>query len=115
MQGRRVVITGVGMISPVGSSPTEFWQAVCEGRSGIGPIQQFEAAEYDVRIAAEVTDFDPTQWIDRKLARRCDRFVQFALAATDLALADAKLSTSSLFNVSLLYWEGILFNPYLLI
>ncbi len=91
MSKRRVVITGVGMITPVGNSPDEFWQAVCEGRSGIGPITQFDVSQYDVRIAGEVRDFDPTDWIDRKLIKRCDRFVQFALAATSLALSDARL------------------------
>jgi len=91
MSDRRVVITGVGMISPVGNSPDEFWQAVCEGRSGIGPITQFDASQYDARIAGEVDNFDPTDWIDRKLVKRCDRFVQFALAATEMALSDARL------------------------
>ncbi len=91
MSNRRVVITGVGMISAVGNSADELWWAVCAGESGIGPITQFDASEYDSRIAGEVKDFDPTAWMARKIARRCDRFVQFALVASGLALKDAEL------------------------
>ncbi len=79
------------MVSPVGNSPQEFWGAVCAGESGIAPIRQFDVSQYGVRIAGEVKDFDPTVWVDQKVARRCDRFVQFALAATKMALADATL------------------------
>ena len=91
MNDRRVVITGVGMISAVGNSPHELWRALCAGESGIGPITQFDASEYDSRIAGEVKGFEPTAWMDRKIARRCDRFVQFALAASSLAVKDAAL------------------------
>ena len=75
----------------MGNGPEEFWQAICQGRSGIGPITHFDATDYSSRIAAEVKDFDPSQWLDRKLIRRTDRFVQFALGATYMALDDARL------------------------
>ncbi len=86
---RRVVITGVGMVSPVGNSPEELWQAICQGRSGIGPITLFDATDYSTRIAAEVKDFEPSRWLDRKLIKRSDRFAQFALVASQLALEQA--------------------------
>ena len=76
----------------MGNSPDEFWRAVCAGESGIGPITHFDASEYSARIAGEVKDFDPTAWLDRKLVKRCDPFVQFAVAATELALEDAQLA-----------------------
>ncbi len=83
------------MVSPVGNSPDEFWRAVCAGESGIGPLTHFDASEYRTHIAGEVKDFDPTVWLDRKLVRRCDRFVQFALVATTQALEDAALEITA--------------------
>lgn len=88
---RRVVITGVGMVSPVGNSPEEFWEAICQGRSGIGPITHFDATDYSCRIAAEVKDFEPSPWLDPKLIKRSDRFAQFALVAAHRALEEAGL------------------------
>lgn len=88
----RVVITGIGCVSPVGHSLADVWSAAVEGRTGIKQIELFDTAEYDVHFAAEISDWDPTAFMDGKLAKRCDRFVQFAIAATDQALADAQLS-----------------------
>lgn len=86
-QGHRVVVTGMGMLTPVGGDPDSSWDALLAGRSGIGPITQFDADEaFDVRFAAEVKDFDPQQYMDRKEARRTDRFAQFALAAAQQAM-----------------------------
>jgi 3-oxoacyl-[acyl-carrier-protein] synthase II len=79
------------MVSPVGNSAPEFWSSVCEGRCGMSDITAFDTAEYDTRFAAQVHGFDPTEWMDPKLARRCDRFAQFAIAATKMALADSGL------------------------
>ncbi|HEX6818602.1 MAG TPA: beta-ketoacyl-ACP synthase II [Ktedonobacterales bacterium] len=86
---RRVVITGIGLVTPVGNDTPSTWQALLEGRSGVGPITYFDASNQDARIAAEVKGFDPVQYMDRKAARRNDQFVQFAVAASKQALADA--------------------------
>ena len=86
---KRVVITGVGAISPIGNTAAEFWQALLDGKSGIGLITRFDAAEYDAKIAGEVKGFDPTVFIDKKEARRMDRFTQFAIAAAKMALDDS--------------------------
>ena len=86
---KRVVITGLGAISPVGNTAADFWQALLAGKSGIGPITRFDAAEYDAKIAGEVKGFEPTAFIDKKEARRMDRFTQFAIAAAKMALDDS--------------------------
>jgi 3-oxoacyl-[acyl-carrier-protein] synthase II len=88
---RRVVITGLGAITPVGKTARESWENLRNGQSGIGPITLFDASTYQSRLAGEVKDFDPQQYMDRKDARHADRFVQFAVAATDEAVANAKL------------------------
>ncbi|MFQ3547283.1 MAG: beta-ketoacyl-ACP synthase II [Termitinemataceae bacterium] len=87
----RVVVTGMGVISPIGNSVEEFSQSLKAGRSGVGPITLFDASEFDVRIAAEVKNFDASRWIDKKDARKMARFTQFAVAATAQALAQAGL------------------------
>lgn len=86
---RRVVITGLGAITPIGNDAKAFWEALLAGKSGIGTITRFDAAEYDAKIAGEVKGFDPTAFIDKKEARRMDRFTQFAIAAAKMALADS--------------------------
>jgi 3-oxoacyl-[acyl-carrier-protein] synthase II len=86
---RRVVVTGMGLVTPVGNDTASAWQALVEGRSGVGPITYFDASDQEARIAAEVKHFDPLQYMDRKEARRNDQFVQFATAASKQALADA--------------------------
>ncbi|PRR69154.1 beta-ketoacyl-ACP synthase II [Neomoorella humiferrea] len=88
---QRVVITGLGAITPVGTGKDNFWQALVAGKSGIGPITRFDAGEMPVRFAGEVKDFDPGLFFDRKEARRMDRFAQYAVAAARMAVEDAKL------------------------
>lgn len=88
---RRVVVTGLGLVTPVGVDTESTWQGVLAGRSGIGPITRFDAAEYPVRIAGEVTDFDPTAHIPPRDAKKMDRFIQFAVAASMMAVKDAGL------------------------
>lgn len=85
----RVVVTGMGMLSSLGNSVAETWEGLLHGRSGIGPITQFDASDYPWRIAGEVKDFDPRQYIDFKEARRMSRVSQLAVAAARQALADA--------------------------
>ena len=87
--GARVVITGVGIISPVGNDVDAFWHSLVEGRSGVGPITLFDPAGLESRFAAEVKGFDPVALFGRKDARRMDRFTQFAVAAAGQALADS--------------------------
>jgi len=89
---RRVVVTGMGVVSPIGTGLDRFWDGLMEGRSGIRRITAFDPSDLDTQIAAEVGDFDPTQFMDRKEARRNDRFVQFAYAASRMALEDAGLA-----------------------
>ena len=89
---RRVVITGLGAISPLGNDVQSLWENIQEGVSGAGPITQFDAAEYKTRIAAEVKDFNPSEIFGKKEARRMDRFTQFALASAIQALEQANLS-----------------------
>ena len=88
---RRVVITGIGMISPLGVGNDANWQALMEGRSGIGPITRFAAETFPCRIAGEIPDFDPLQFMDKKEVRKLDFFVHYALAAAHLAMEDAGL------------------------
>ena len=90
-EGRRVVVTGMGVISPLGCSVERYWRGLLDGRSGVGLITHFDATPYPCRIAAEVRDFDPLDFIDQKEARRMARFSQMAVAATRIALEDARL------------------------
>jgi 3-oxoacyl-[acyl-carrier-protein] synthase II len=94
MSRRRVVVTGLGLVSPVGIGVEPSWQALVAGRSGIGPITLFDASTYPTRIAGEVKGFEPGDFMDRKEARRNDRFIQFALAAAEMAVQDAGLDMS---------------------
>jgi 3-oxoacyl-[acyl-carrier-protein] synthase II len=88
-QQRRVVVTGVGLVSPVGIGTEETWQALLAGRSGAGPITHFDATHHSTRFACEVKGFDPFRHFDKKDVKKTDRFIQLAVAAADLALADA--------------------------
>ena len=87
----RVVVTGLGAVTPVGNSVPEYWAAVCEGRSGIGPITQFDASRLDARISGEVKDFDPSRFFEKKDVKKMDRFIHFAVAAGVEAVEDAKV------------------------
>ncbi|MED4750075.1 beta-ketoacyl-ACP synthase II [Brevibacillus choshinensis] len=92
---RRVVITGVGVISPVGNDAQTFWNSLLEGKSGIDRLTAFDASEYPTQIAGEVKDFNPELYMDKKEVRRTDRFVQFGLAAAKMAFEDAKLEVTA--------------------
>lgn len=94
-EDERVVITGLGCITPLGIGVEDSWRAVLEGKSGIGPLTHFDASEYTSRIAGEVKGFDPEQFMDPKEVRKADRFVQFAVAATKMALEDAGIEINS--------------------
>lgn len=90
-KNRRVVITGMGAITPIGNSVEEFWNGIKEGKIGFGPITYFDTADYRCKLAAEVKDFDPAQYMDKKSARRMEQFCQFAVAAAGQAISDAGL------------------------
>src|SRR6186997_1367791 len=89
---RRVVVTGVGLVSPVGMGTQANWDALCAGTSGIGPITRFDAAAFSTRFAGEVKNFDPLQFIEKKELKKMDIFIQFAVAASQYAMDDAKLT-----------------------
>jgi 3-oxoacyl-[acyl-carrier-protein] synthase II len=86
---RRVVVTGLGMVTPLGNDVETTWSSLIAGESGAAPIEQFDASEFPVNFACELKGFDPTQWIDRKQARRIDRFAQMVVAAARQAEADS--------------------------
>lgn len=88
---KRVVITGLGAITPIGIGKENFWSSLIQGKSGIGYITRFDTTDYATKIGAEVKDFDPTDYIDKKESKRMDRFTQFAVAATKLALEDGNI------------------------
>ncbi len=83
----RVMVTGIGIVSSIGNSVDTFWRNLVAGVSGIGPITAFDASDMKVRIASEVKDFDPVQWMDAKTARRMARFAQFSVAVSKMAVA----------------------------
>ncbi len=91
MSQRRVVVTGLGLVGPVGVGVEESWKSIVEGRSGIGPITHFDASSFPTRIAGEVKGFQPEQYMDHKEVRRNDPFIQYALAAADMAMKDSGL------------------------
>ncbi|OES43934.1 beta-ketoacyl-ACP synthase II [Domibacillus iocasae] len=91
MEKRRVVITGLGLVSPVGNTVEEAWNSVVTGKSGIKPMTRLNPDDYPAKVAAEIRDFDPEQFVEKKEARKMDRFTQFAVAAAKMAVADAKL------------------------
>lgn len=93
---RRVVVTGLGVVTPVGTGKDSFWTNLCAGKSGISHVTSFNVDDYPTQIGAEIRDFDPHQFIDKKEARRMDRFGQFAVAAARLAIDDAKIDVNTL-------------------
>src|ERR687893_2508688 len=88
---RRVVITGLGAVTPLGNDAETSWRNLLAGESGAAPIERFDASEFAVTFACELKDFDPTDWVDRKAARRMDRFTHMILAAARQAEADSGL------------------------
>ena len=93
MSTRRVVLTGLGALTPIGNTVDEFWSALLQGRSGVGPITKFDATDYPTRIAGEIKNFDPLAFVDKKDARRLDPFLQYAMACAVMAVQDAALDT----------------------
>jgi 3-oxoacyl-[acyl-carrier-protein] synthase II len=92
----RVVVTGLGALTPIGNTADEFWASLVQGRSGVGPITKFDPTDYPTRIAAEVRNFDPLDFVDKKDARRLDPYLQYAIACAVMAVQDAALDTTKL-------------------
>lgn len=109
MEDRRVVITGMGPVTPIGTGTDVFWKALLSGVSGVGPITRFDLTDYTTRIAAEIKDFDAEQYMERKEAKRMDRFVQYAVAAGKIALDDSglEINESNADRVGVLVGSGI--------
>ena len=95
-QNRRVAIVGLGAITPIGKNLTDYWSGLLEGRNGVGAITLFDASQHACQMAAEVKDFDPHQYLDKKDAKRMDRFAQFGVCASLQAIADAQLEINEL-------------------
>ncbi|GAB1538502.1 beta-ketoacyl-ACP synthase II [Scytonema sp. NUACC21] len=106
---KRVVVTGLGAITPLGNTVPEYWQGLLQGRSGIGPITLFDASRLSCQIAGEVKNFDPCDYLDRKEAKRMDRFAQFAVCASQQAIADAgiEINESNASQVGVVIGTGI--------
>ncbi len=109
MELKRVVVTGLGAITPLGKSVPEYWDGLVKGVSGADLIQQFDVTKFKTRFACEVKDFDPTHYFDRKEARKLDRFTQFALVASDEAVKDAGISKENVDpdRVGVIFASGI--------
>ena len=109
MQKKRIVVTGIGVVSPVGVGKTNYWNSLVSGISGVGRITHFDPTGFDVQIAAEVKGFDVTNWIERKESRRMDRFVHFGVAAALDAIEDAglKITPANAERVGVLVGSGI--------
>ncbi len=109
MDLKRVVVTGLGALTPLGKTVAEYWQGLADGVNGCDFIKQFDAAKFKTRFACEVKDFDPTNYLDRKEARKIDRFTQFALIASDEAVRDAGINRENVDvdRVGVIFASGI--------
>src|SRR5688500_9970316 len=94
MTTRRVVVTGIGLVSSLGIGTEPNWDALCQGLSGVGPITKFDATDFSARIAGEVKNFDPLRFIEKKDVKKMDVFIQYAIAASQFAVTDAKLEVT---------------------
>lgn len=106
---KRVVVTGLGAITPIGLTVVDFWNSLVEGKSGIGPITYFDTTEFVTKFAAELKGFDPLNYMDRKLSQRIDPFTQYAMVASDMAITDSglNLDTVNKERVGVVYGSGI--------
>src|SRR4029079_19494203 len=91
---RRVVVTGLGLVTPLGTGVEKTWKAICASESGIGRITRFDPTGYDAQIAGEVKDFDPAQFIEKKEIKKMDTFIHYAVGAAQLAVDDAGLKVA---------------------
>ncbi|MFC0603554.1 beta-ketoacyl-ACP synthase II [Winogradskyella pulchriflava] len=109
MELKRVVVTGLGALTPIGNTKDEYWDALVSGKSGAAPVTHFDATNFKTQFACEVKNFEVTDFIDRKLAKRMDKFSQYAMVASDEAIADSKLDLDALnkYRVGVIWGAGI--------
>ena len=109
MELKRVVVTGLGALTPIGNNIAEYWDGLKNGKSGCAPITYFDTEKYKTRFACEIKNFDPLQHFDRKEARKLDRFAQYALVSSDEAIADAGIDLDAVdkFRVGVIWGAGI--------
>ena len=106
---KRVVVTGLGALTPLGKTVNEYWQSLADGVSGCDNIKQFDVTKFKTRFACEVKNFEPTDYLDRKESRKMDRYCQFALVASDEAVKDAGISKENVDpdRVGVIFASGI--------
>lgn len=109
MELRRVVVTGLGAVTPIGNTVSEFWEALCKGVNGAGEITRFDSSKFKTRIACEVKDYDPQNFFDRKESRKLDLFTQFAIVASDEAIQDSEITkdNTDLNEVGVVFGSGV--------
>ena len=109
MELKRVVVTGLGALTPIGNNISDYWEALKNGKSGAAPIQQFDASKFKTQFACEVKGFDVNDHMDRKEARKQDRFTQFAMVSSDEAIADSALmeSNPNLDRIGVIWGSGV--------
>ena len=109
MELKRVVVTGLGALTPIGNTKDEYWKALISGKSGAAPITYFDTEKFKTKFACELKNFNPTDFLDRKEARKMDRFTQYAMVASDEAIADAKLDLNQIdkLRVGVIWGAGI--------
>jgi 3-oxoacyl-[acyl-carrier-protein] synthase II len=109
MELRRVVVTGLGALTPIGNTKDDYWNGLISGKSGAAPITYFDTEKFKTKFACELKNFDPTKFLDRKLVNRMDRFTQYAMVASDEAIADAKLDLEKVnkLRVGVIWGAGI--------
>ncbi|MDG4715319.1 beta-ketoacyl-ACP synthase II [Winogradskyella marincola] len=109
MELKRVVVTGLGALTPIGNTKDEYWNGLVNGKSGAAPVTHFDAEKFKTQFACEVKNFEVTDFIDRKLARQMDKFSQYAMVASDEAIADSKLDLDAInkYRVGVIWGAGI--------
>lgn len=109
MELKRVVVTGLGALTPIGNTKDEYWEALVSGKSGAAPITYFDTEKFKTKFACELKNFNPTDFLDRKEARKMDRFTQYAMVASDEAIADSKLDLDAInkLRVGVIWGAGI--------
>ena len=101
MQTKRIVVTGIGTLTPIGNNLASYWENLVNGVSGADMITQFDASKFKTRFACEIKGFDPVEFMDRKEARKLDRFAQIALVASDQAVIDAGITKENVDHESI--------------
>jgi 3-oxoacyl-[acyl-carrier-protein] synthase II len=109
MELKRVVVTGLGALTPIGNTKDEFWDALVSGKSGAAPITYFDTEKFKTKFACELKNFNATDFFDRKEARKMDRFAQYAMVASDEAIVDSKLNLDKIdkLRVGVIWGAGI--------